>query len=219
VWLDADSWLQDWEAVRLLIEGARRDGMAGVPECDRSYPLLTAGLRARFYRGIPFLHGRVRAIRSVLQRRLARLYSPAIGQRYAMAPLVNGGAFAIAADAPHWRAWDECYRAARIRDYRDLTDQTPLNYAIQSRKLPCHFLPAWCNWMCNLAIPMLDESAGLLVEPSLPHHPISLVHMAGETRDQTYDLATTRGGTIRTPLRRRDIIKLSAGERTAELSV
>lgn len=205
IWIDADAWLQDWLAIPLLVEGARRDGLAAVLEVDRNYDSLTSGLRLHLHKHNPLLRGRIRKVRSLLQRRMDKFYPPSGGQRYLLKPLINAGIFAIAADAPHWAAWADSYRRARIRDYRDLSDQVPLNHAVYTRGLPVHRLPAWCNWVCCHALPMIDTERRLLVEPSLPHHPIGILHMAAGTKDGTHEMHMIDGGTVVSALRRRDV--------------
>ena len=45
LWIDADTWVQEWAAIRLFIEGARRRrGLAIVPELDRGSQLQYGGL-------------------------------------------------------------------------------------------------------------------------------------------------------------------------------
>ena len=39
LWIDADAWVQDWEAVKLLVKGAAKRGLAVVAELDRGYYL------------------------------------------------------------------------------------------------------------------------------------------------------------------------------------
>ncbi|MBE9558263.1 MAG: hypothetical protein IMF08_15505 [Proteobacteria bacterium] len=205
VWLDADAWLQNWSAVPLLIEGARRDGFAAITEVDRNYKRLSSGLRLRLHKYTPLLRGRVRKVRSWQQKYMDRLYPPSGGQAHLLQPLINAGVFAVTADAPHWDAWVDSYRLARIRDYRDLNDQTPLNHAVYTRDLPVHKLPAWCNWLCCHALPMVDMERRLLVEPSLPHHPIGILHIAGETKEGVHEIPEIDGETATTGLRRRDV--------------
>jgi hypothetical protein len=59
-------------------------------------------------------------------------------------------------------------------------------------------LPAWCNWLCTHASPLLDCENYLLVEPYLPHTPIGILHIAGGIdKCDRLQLSTTAGGTIK----------------------
>lgn len=205
IWIDADAWLQNWSAIPLLTEGARRDGFAAVTEVDRNYERLSSGLRLHLHKYNPLLRGRIRKVRSWQQQHMDKLYPPSGGQAHLLKPLINAGVFAVTADAPHWGAWADSYRKAQIRDYRDLIDQTALNHAVYTSGLPVHRLPAWCNWVCCHALPMVDVEHRLLVEPSLPHHPISILHMAADTKDGVREMRTINGGTAGSGLRRREV--------------
>ena len=67
--------------------------------------------------------------------------------------------------------------------------------------LKTHFLPSWCHWVCNMALPLIDMERGLYVEPHLPHMPISIMGMPGNTRTDTFSLPTSRGDTVASTLR------------------
>lgn len=209
VWLDADCWVQDWTAVELLIEGARRDSMAAVPEIDRCYANLPSGLKLRVIRNIPFLRGRVWTLKSWLSCGMTKLYGRYVGGRHALKPLVNSGVFAIMADAPHWMAWRRSAARARFRDPAHLSDQITLNHAIHADGMSYHPLPAWCNWICCHALPAFDRENGVFVEPFLPYRRISILHLAGVAKDARYNLATLDGATVRCGLRRRDLASLT----------
>lgn len=208
MWIDRDAWVQDWTAVEMYIEGALRDGMAAVPELDRNYPTCVSGLRLKLYPNIPFFQAHIRRIKTLQYRalsqfyskRLSQFYSKRIGRQLMFEPVVNAGIFAIRSDAPHWPAWQESYRAARIYDHTALSDQTPLNHAICTKQLPVHRLPSTFNWLTCFGPPMLDDETGMLVEPSLPHTPIGLLHLAGAKKDTVFDIRTPRGKSYKSQL-------------------
>lgn len=200
LWIDSDVWVQDWSAIEMYVRGALRDGMAAVPEIDRNYPSCTSGLGIKLYRNIPFIHGRIKSISTVQYARMSRLYPKWISRQLMFAPVVNAGVFAIARGAPHWAAWQESYRAARIRDHSALSDQAALNHAIYTKKLSLHRLPCSCNWLTCFGPPMLDEKNGTLVEPSLPFAPIGLLHLAGTGKEHFHDIHTLSGNTYRNQL-------------------
>lgn len=195
LWLDSDVWVQDWSVIEMYILGALRDGMAAVPEIDRNYPACTSELYFKIYRKIPFVRGRIKSITTSQYARMSRLYPRYISRRLMFAPVVNAGAFAIANGAPHWSAWQESYRTARIKDYRVLSDQAALNHALYTKNLPLQRLPCTCNWLTCFGAPMLDEQTGKLVEPSLPHASIGLIHVTGTTKQDIYTVHTLSGET------------------------
>ena len=210
LWIDSDVWVQDWAAVEMYVRGALKDGMAAVTETDRNYPQCTSDLYFKVYRKIPFIRGRIKSISSSQYERMSRLYPRYISRRLMFAPVVNAGIFAITRWAPHWDAWQESYRAARINNYRVLSDQAALNHALYTRKLPLHRLPCICNWLTCFGAPMLDEETGKLVEPSLPYAPIGLVHVTGRTKQDVYDVHTLGGERYQSQLNFRGFHELRA---------
>jgi len=200
LWIDADVWVQDWSAIEMYLRGARRDGMAAVPEIDRNYPQCTSELRYRVYRKNPLVRGRIQSISTSLYERLARLYPRYTSRKLMFQPHVNSGVFALTASAPHWDAWKKSYRMAKIGSHEDLSDQAALNHAVYTNDLPLHRLPCTCNWLTCFAVPLLDEETGRLVEPSLPHAPIGLLHVTGRTKTDVFEIRTLSGATHRSPL-------------------
>ena len=208
LWLDSDVWVQDWSAIEMYALGALRDGMAAVPEIDRNYPACTSELYFKVYRKIPFVRGRIKSITTSQYARMSRLYSQYVSRRLMFAPVVNAGVFAIAAGAPHWSAWKESYRIARIADHRALSDQAVLNHALYTKRLPLQRLPCTCNWLTCFGPPMLDEKTGELVEPSLPHASIGLVHVTGMTKHDLYEIHTLGGETHSSQLNFSSVLEL-----------
>jgi hypothetical protein len=200
LWIDADVWVQDWAAVEMYLRGARRDGMAAVPEIDRNYPQCTSDLYLRVHRRNPLVRGRIRVLTTSLYTILSRLYPRYTSRTLMFSPHVNTGVFAATADAPHWAAWRESYRMARITGHEVLSDQATLNHAIYTRDLPLHRLPCTCNWLTCFSVPLLDEATGRLVEPSLPHAPIGLIHVVGRTKSDVYEIRTLGGDMFFGPL-------------------
>ena len=210
IWIDADAWLQDWSTIELLARGARSDGLAIVPEIDRNYKTPMIGAEIKIYARLPGLGIPVWKMKSWVKKRFRRHYSGAEATEHMLKPIINTGVFALTADAPHWGEWAASFHAARIRDQRKFCDQGPMNHAIYTKGLGACYLPSWCNWILLGATPAWDADSGMLVEPSLPHHPIGILHMVADTRSTEYDLRTTDGGAIRSRLRYGDIKALRA---------
>ncbi len=175
IWLDADTWLQTWTAVEQLQRGAARDGGAFVCE------------DAREYRFRPDLYG-WKAIN------FQRGYGPWMGARLLLYPHINNGVFALRADAPHWEPWRRYYQMAIDRCGRYAPfDQFGLNAAVRRERLPASFLPATCNWICDLRLPVWNEAAGLFARPSAPTTPIEIMHLAGLAKTGSKNSPTTSG--------------------------
>jgi hypothetical protein len=164
LWLDADTWVQSWEAIDLFIAGARRKGMAMVPEIDR---------------GSYHLYGEMPLIWRWVFDRYLENFGDLVARTYASFPILNTGVFAIQHDAPHWEPWTLHMDKALKHSGFKMTDQFALNLAIYGSGLleKTEMLPAWCNWTCHIGYPILDEENGILLEPCLPNHPIGILHL------------------------------------------
>src|SRR5262249_10236778 len=140
LWIDADTWIQDWAAIELYIQ-ASAGGMAITPEIDRAY-------RHHYHAGPEF--------RGVIGQAYAEAFGQAEADYLAHQPLLNTGVFALRADAPHWRAWEAVLGDALQRSRNVLVEQLALNWVAYRQGQPMRFLPSWCNWICHHATPAYD---------------------------------------------------------------
>jgi hypothetical protein len=170
IWLDADCWVADWSAIDLFIEGAMRGKLAICPSVDRSYSPVYF---------IKWLLHRPYQVRSFLYKHARRAYGKSIAEKMALLPELNTGAFALHRSAPHWEVWARLMEAAAPRARVYGIDQLTAAMMVYQEGLPVELLPAWCNWLCARALPIIDSASGKLMEPYLPHHPIGVMHLAG----------------------------------------
>jgi hypothetical protein len=186
IWLDADTWLQDWSALDLFIAGARRKGLAIVPEIDR---------------GSYHLYGEMPMIWRWVFDRYLENFGDIVARTYASFPILNAGVFAIQKDAPHWEIWSQHTDKALKHAGFKMTDQFALNLAIYGGGLleKTEMLPAWCNWTCHIGYPALDEESGALVEPCLPNHPIGILHLTNR-KEKYATVRTLQGRQVRIKL-------------------
>ena len=188
LWIDADAWLQDWRAVDIYFEAARRGKLAIVPEIDRAYK--------RHYKR-PKLFGW-----TLPWKNYREAFGWRVADRLGRNPMVNCGVFALRGDAPHWQVWGRVMARVARRTRFFFVEQTALNYAIFAEHLPVDFLPAYCNWMPGDAAPAFDAERGLFVEPYSPHEVIGIMHLAGrEQKNYSFRLNRLDGGEIETSLR------------------
>lgn len=189
LWLDADTWVQSWLAIELLIRGAcRRQGMAIVPELDR---------------GSRLQYGKLPAVWDVTRGWYAAAgVNAQWSNRLSSYPMLNVGAFALCSSAPHWDAWRE-----RLTNFAQLgatlmTDQLALNYVTYAEGLMSRteLLPAWCNWTCHFGVPSWCAEQRCFVEPYLPHTPIGIVHLTGQ-KHRTVTVPATDGSQLEVTMR------------------
>lgn len=185
LWLDADTWVQTWEAIEQLVAGADSAGLAIAHETERSYRFqawLSAWTAKHYLLG----YGPVAGTRLILRR-----------------DRVNNGVFCLRRDAPHWAPWRTAMQAAVERSGNVLPhDQFALNQVLLLGRLPAVVLPPTVNWICDRGVPMWDATRSLFCVPRPPYDPISVMHLAGaRPKQERYRLGTTDGGSLITGLR------------------
>ena len=165
VWIDADTWVQDWSAIELFAAAAQTADIAVVPEVHRSYRNLRDGRdEYETANGEAFAQGFGEAARALIRR-----------------PLNNAGVFAMRAGSPAWDTWAGLLADAAQRS-TNMIDQIALNVAIHRGLIREARLPAACNWIAHLAVPAWDAARGLYVEPDPPHEPIGILHLTLGTK-------------------------------------
>lgn len=169
LWMDADAWVQNPDAISLYLDGAADNHIAITPEVHSVYE--------NMYRSAELL-GRIRTYRL--------FFGDEAAQRCGTFPTINSGVFAMHRDAPHWAHWADALRSALQRTPDSVffyVEQLALNYAIYSQDLPARFMPPRLNWMCHQALPALAPD-GTLVDPTAPFDPLWVVHMTVSVKEK-----------------------------------
>lgn len=182
LWIDADVWLQRWEAIEAYVAGALEDGLAISHE------------RTPSYRFQAWLLGWT-------AKHLLLGFGPAQALWLLSRPPLNAGIFAMHRDAPHWAAWIDRYRAAYRRSGSPAPhDQFSLNEVVHGTPfrpgLPTRILPPQMNWICDRGIPMWNDAAEAFCDPRPPHAVIGALHLAGPAKRSEYTVRRTRGGSF-----------------------
>ncbi|MBP2226902.1 hypothetical protein J2847_000169 [Azospirillum agricola] len=169
IWIDADAWVQDWEAVEMLRRGAALNRFAIVAQFGR---FSETELR------LDWLFGRFARVRSILLKNALRAgLSAAESRALATRPTLNAGAYALKADAPHWAAFQRWQKRVLVKGRLFTSDQLAMAGAIYLDGLPVELLPEWCNYIGPWRF---DADRRELVEYYLPNRRLGIVHMAGE---------------------------------------
>lgn len=171
IWIDADAWVQDFEAVELLRRGAAKGRFAIVAQFGR---FAETELKLKWLLG-PFAR-----VRSILYKNASRAgLSTAEVRALATRPTLNAGAYALRADAPHWASF-QAWQAKVLKKGRIFTsDQLAMAGAIYLDGHPVELLPEWCNYIGPWRF---DPERRELVEYFLPNRRLGVVHMAGEDK-------------------------------------
>ena len=174
IWLDADSWVQRWNAIDLLVGAAETGALAIVPGSGRSW---TRQIDVRWLLGGVRGLGQVRSFnfKNAWNARLPLGICRDVGSRAEL----NVGVFALRRDAPHWsrsREWQ-----ARILPYGKpfTADQLAMALMTYVDRLPTELLPASCNYLSPRRV---DPVAVTLLESYYPYPPVGIVHLGGEKR-------------------------------------
>ncbi|MEG4628740.1 TylF/MycF/NovP-related O-methyltransferase [Microcoleus sp. AR_TQ3_B6] len=187
LWIDADAWVQDWQAVELLVKGAAKRGLAVVPELDRGYYLA---------------YGKLPWYWQFVYRDYQAAFGEEVAQKLHSYPTINAGIFALQQDAPHWEIWAEYLEQGLQQHVSLMSDQIALNRLVYGTEMfdKTEMLPARCNWSCNFGLPVWDKHQACFVEPYLPQEAIGILHITGHKHDLV-KLATTDGNQIEISLR------------------
>ena len=169
VWLDGDTWVQDWGAIDLLVAGAQKSGLAICPQVDRAYG---KAMRLKWLGPFPF------KARSFYYSNARRAFSGKVARDLFPYPTLNAGVFAISGKAPHWARWQALIVKALEKGKVFTAEQLSLGMMVYLEKFPAEFLPATCNWLLENQ-PVWDNDNHCFVEPSLPHQKIGIMHLSG----------------------------------------
>jgi hypothetical protein len=220
LWIDADAWIQRWEAVEAYVEGALRAGFAVTPESDPAYTVKAyaeCALRAGWFPlEIDPAYPRNAAVN-------IRLHGPSFAmfggeyleQLRTTAPL-NAGVFAGRAGAPHWQAWRQMIEVnihkADTPRLLFLLDQTALSIVCWQGGFETALLPTTCNWICDHALPMTSDDSTILLRPLPPHEPLGVVHQTSHTKRAFFSLSRLGGGSLSRTLSYQTHSQLAADE-------
>ena len=196
-WIDGDAWVQDIAAIDLLFQGAEKKSIAVVSQTSRYSPV------AMTLDWGPLGFARVRSQLYKNARRAG--LGEALARRVGDKPTLNAGVFALAREAPHWRAWRlrlaQCLRKGRIFT----SDQLALGLIVHADGLAAELMPEICNYMGPAWT--ANAAGDTLVERYLPNSTVGVVHMAGHDRMRrdasvTVPITTTEGRVFERSLRR-----------------
>ena len=174
IWIDADAWVNSWESIELYLKGCENKKLAIATSADRSYGRV---LRAEW------IFGSFAKIKSQNYKHAKSSgFSEKIARKVALKPHLNIGVFALEADAPHWKVWQENLKKALSAGKIWGSEQIAMNITIYSDNLDVEILPAYCNWTLIEAL-KFDQKLNTFVEPYLPNHKIGIIHLAGKNND------------------------------------
>ncbi len=194
MWMDSDTWVQNWDSVALFLRGAieKKDRIIITsPGADRHAP---RAVRVKWlwrmpYRVASFYFGNgVRGFGFNTARKLVSHY------------VLSAGCFALDAQAPHWKRWQQLVTEAAIRGRLFPAEQLSLGVLVHLEGYKAELLPSYTHWVCDMP-PFWDTRTKQFIEPFLPHTPLGILHLSGvdkmrANRAATMPYETREGGTV-----------------------
>ena len=175
MWIDADAWVNSWEAIELYFKGCENNKLSIATSADRSY--------GRVLRAVWLFNSLARIKSQNYKHAKSSGFSEKIARQVALKPHLNIGVFALEAEAPHWKVWQKNLKTALKSGTIWGSEQVAMNITIYYDELDVEILPAYCNWTLIEAL-RFDKNRNTLVETYLPNHRIGIVHFAGKNNDQ-----------------------------------
>ena len=175
LWIDADAWVNSWEAIELYFKGCENQKLSIATSADRAYGRV---LRAEW------LIGSLAKIKSQNYKHAKSSgFSEKIARQVALKPHLNIGVFALEENAPHWEVWQKNLKIALKTGRIWGSEQIAMNITIYCDNQSVEILPAYCNWTLIDGM-KYDKNQDTFVEPYLPNHKIGILHFAGKNNDQ-----------------------------------
>ena len=174
LWIDADTWVNSWEAVDLYFRGSDNNKLSISTSADRAYGRV---LRAEW-----FIGGFAKIKSQNYKHAKSSGFSEKIAREVALKPHLNIGVFCLNATAPHWDVWKKNLNIALKSGKIFGSEQIAMNITIYVDKLDVEILPAYCNYTLTNEM-KYDTISNTFVEPYLPNHKIGIIHLAGKNND------------------------------------
>jgi hypothetical protein len=170
VFMDADSWVQDWRAIEYLLGASRSGALAITPSWNR-YRDDAVAVRWWFWR---FPQLRSFNIKNARHARLPHRVRREVGIK----PDLNAGVFALNTDALHWERMRHWQRLILRKGGKPFTSDGLAmaltchidGYALQQMRAFCNYMEKW----------LYNPETGKLVDHFYPHEPVGIVHMADQ---------------------------------------
>ena len=170
LWIDADAWVNSWEAIDLYFTGSDNDKLSISTNADRAY--------GRVVKADWLIGGFAKIKSQNYKHAKSSGFSEKIAREVALKPHLNIGVFCLEATASHWDVWKKNLKIALKSGKIFGSEQIAMNVTIYIDKLDVEILPAYCNYTLIDGM-KFDTKRNTFVEAYLPNHKIGIVHLAG----------------------------------------
>jgi lipopolysaccharide biosynthesis glycosyltransferase len=174
IWLDCDTWLNDWKAIDYLIEGCKNGKLAVVQTIAPGY---------RDVGRVKWLFKNVALVKTQnFKHAISSGFPREIANKIAFAPNINAGVFSLEKNSNFWISWRKLLSKAINKGRIFSSEQLAMNIAVYYENQPVEFLPPTCNWILDHLLPYYDENKKKFVEPFLPNNSIGIMHLASKIK-------------------------------------
>ena len=174
LWIDADAWVNSWEAIDLYFKGCDNNKLSISTSADRAY--------GRVLRVDWLISGFAKIRSQNYKHAKSSGFSEKIARQVALRPHLNLGVFCLNENSPHWDVWRKNLKIALKSGRIFASSQISMNITIYVDNLEVEILPAYCNYTLTDGM-KFDIKKNTFVEPYLPNHKIGIVHLAGKNKD------------------------------------
>lgn len=187
LFLDGDTWIQNWRAIELLL-GASESGALAIVPVEGRYRDQTVDLRWWLWR---FPQLRSFNFKSANHAKLPHRIRREVGVKIGL----NAGVYALKKSAVHWnimRYWQDII----LRKGKPFTsDGLAMALACHVDHCPLQPMEAYCNYVSKW---LFDPENCRLVDYFYPHEPVGIVHLANQqairsSRDARIEVPGTDG--------------------------
>lgn len=195
-WMDADTWIQNGAAIPHFLKAAQTGKMALTAQSDRAVP---RQIRVKWLGPLPI------KIRGFYINNARKAYGRSMAKKLYPYTVLLAGMFALRADAPHWKRWQEIMLKGLEKGKIFTAEQLALGILCHIEKYPIDILPGYMHWLCTYPT-YFDEDREVFVESYTPHETIGVLHMSGVDemrldRSVTAEFETTKGTKIQKSFR------------------
>jgi hypothetical protein len=169
VFMDADSWIQDWRAIEYLLGASSGGALAITPSWNR-YREHAVPVRWWLWR---FPQLRSFNIKNARHAGLPQRVRREVGVKADL----NAGVFALNTSAKHWERMRQWQRLILRKGKPFTSDGLSMALTCHIDGYPLQQLPAFCNYMEKW---LYNPVTGKLVDYFYPHEPVGIVHLADQ---------------------------------------
>ena len=170
LWLDSDTWINNWEAVEMFYKGCENNKLAIVQSI------------APGYKDVGRVNWIFKNLASVKTQNYKHAknsgFSEKIARKIAFAPHLNIGVFSLQKSSPIWKKWQELLKECLTKGRIFGSEGLAINILVYCYNIDTEFLPARYNWIVSHLLPKFDNEKNIFVEPFLPHNKIGILHLA-----------------------------------------